>query len=417
MKYRKLFDSKMSEMSAVLFGLAIFSLAVFISCSSTAQTEPKETIPPEYLNIITPPLIISNINNPMPLPDFIYVTSDYMENIQSRSKLSYWQGADRITTLPVPDGAGFSSASVIKTENGTVYTAGGYKDSSGIWIACYWKGTERVDLPVPEGANGAIRDIAIYNGEVYVLGLFWYGYIGDGEQVCYWKDNVRADIAGAAWAIAAENGTVYIAGMYTGEDNVRKPCYWHETDRIDLPVPDGAAGSTGVITIYNGSVYTAGSYIENGIGKSCYWQNTERVELSASGRIDAITVADGTVYIAGSYIVDLNWQGAASEVSWRRNNYSVFNAVTNNSLAYPVLSPPPIRWMICYWRGIERIDLSHVVYPHAPIRAIAAADGTVYNVAFTGGAYESGIYWENNVQYNLDTTGFGISVSAVFIDR
>jgi two-component system phosphate regulon response regulator PhoB len=120
--------------------------------------------------------------------------------------------------------------------DGTVYTADINDDSE----LCYWRGTTKVNLPVPsDSGGGSVNAIA-----------------------------VTAD------------GTVYTAGYYT-KGGVEKPCYWRDTTIIDLPLPSNSGGgSVNAIAITaDGTVYTAG---END-GKPCYWQGTTKIDLPSSG--------------------------------------------------------------------------------------------------------------------------------------
>jgi hypothetical protein len=45
------------------------------------------------------------------------------------------------------------------------------------------------------------------------------------------------------------------------------------------------------------------------------------------------------------------------------------------------------------------------------------ANGTIYNAVFMGSGNASGIYWENNIRYDLDITGYGITIFAILIDK
>ena len=411
--------------------IMIFSLLCITNCLSnpiSTLQQSEENILPEYVfqnSIpveILPPDYIYSYGTTIKLPEFIYVASSHHEN--GIFSPCYWQGTNNITVLPIPAGVRFFSVSAITKGNGIIYAAGGYESNNG-WRPCYWKNTERIDLPINEGANGVVNAILVDDGVVYTLGTLWYGMRGRVEQDCYWQETTKIDLPDTVRvrSFTIKNEVIFTAGSYKDENNMWKPCYLQGTNIIDLSIPNGASGSVSSITIANETVYTVGSYNESGISKPCYWQGMDRFALSfPEGSIcymNSIIVNNGIVFIAGSYISDRVWRGIETNTNnhFGNNNYYISSNYLNNEFVYPVFSPVPSRWMACYWQDEKRIDLDYFVGISSPLCSIVVSNGTVYNTAFIGSGNAKGIYWENNIQYNLDIYGYGIQISAVFIDK
>jgi len=275
----------------------------------------------------------------------------------------YWKGTTRIA-LPVPSDATYSIATSITVINGVVYTAGYYSRGSSINYdiktsrACYWIGTTRVDLPSPsDSMPSRATSITVANGIVYTSGSYFENATVNGlvsnEIACYWQGTTRVDlsndrISSRANIITVVDGIVYTAGAHnTIGSYYSTPCYWRETIRIDLPIPESSEARMGAdlrgitaINVVNGVVYTTGGYISNNLSGSnistlCYWQGTTRIYLHSEiytdimslPNITTISVVDGMVYTAGRVKVEYI-----------------------NSHYYGG---------ICYWRGTSRIDITN----------------------------------------------------------
>jgi hypothetical protein len=248
-------------------------------------------------------------------------------NVYSSSRPCYWQNSIKVD-LPVPNEAIFSRVSSIYIKGNMVYTAGGYtmptyyfrernenaninfakynalvnytKNSydyiypiasidTGVSMPCYWRETERIDLPVPYRSGGDVNDIIVVNESVYTAGYY-----------------------------------------FNDMDNIRLPCYWKDSDRIDLSVPDGVRlSSADAINVYNGVVYITGIFREGNIWKLCYWQGSDRIDLPTpnfnlsdifyfssdilveSGLVHIVFSNQSTViYYINNEIIYHNWVGA-----------------------------------------------------------------------------------------------------------
>jgi len=169
----------------------------------------------------------------------------------------------------------------IDVAGGIVYTSGYCRDGTGGFVACYWTGTTRTDIPEGDSTTA----ISVSGGQVYTSGSYWSGTT---EIPCYWTGTVVTDLPsggahnGIAQAIEVAGGTVYTAGYCTnGSRDI--PCYWTGTVRTDLP-DDGTHGARAQgIAVLGGVVYTAGYYNDGSNDIPCYWKGATRVELPRDG--------------------------------------------------------------------------------------------------------------------------------------
>jgi predicted heme/steroid binding protein len=353
------------------------------------------------------------------LPNFIYVAGNYYD--EDIEKACYWQDGER-KILPIPFGTKTPRVYSITVEDGIVYTAGSYiipfnwKEMDviypsvspgfkyynasaftypvmtfrpGIYKACYWKDAVRVDLPIPEGAEGSrAYDIALLDNTVYTVGGY---YTRNDWKPCYWKDTTRIDLpipdratGSSASLIAVENGIIYITGTYT-EDRTTKLCYWKDAVRTDIALPErtGYHERTG-IAVENETVYISGRIVQgdDGTWRACYWQGSTLVELPTpegtthSMALD-VTVVDGIVYTTG-YHSD----------------------------------------QACYWKNTTRVDLpapgvwktnvqTLITGRGESGRAIAVINGNVYIMGYS-------CYWENEA-YHYIGHDYG-NIDAIYID-
>jgi uncharacterized protein YcnI len=190
----------------------------------------------------------------------------------------YWSGAAK-HNLPA-DFVGYAVS--IYAYGATVYIAGQYGNGTHC-LPCYWivtpTSTTRITLPVL--SDGWTNSICVYDGAVYVAGSY---YDGVSKNIpCYWKGMERIDlpINGAIEtnpkSIYVCNDTVYVTGWYYNGITFI-PCYWTTTTRTELPGSIGYLGALSYsIYIFGGTVYTAG-HCPNDYS-ACYWRDTALINL------------------------------------------------------------------------------------------------------------------------------------------
>ncbi len=220
----------------------------------------------------------------------------------SVTKPCYWDGSSSTSQhmLDVSTGTNHYTTSLFVV-NGTVYIGGRY-NSSGITNACYWSGSASGTTMVPltsdttAGSSNEVATIYVSSGTVYAGGNF---KSGTTYTPCYWIDTATADpvltplsvpegvTQGFVQSIYVVGSTVYACGYYKNPStNVYKACYWINGERTDLPVPvqDDRDYYANALTVFNGTVYIAGSYFDaDWKSKACYWRGTELINLPGAG--------------------------------------------------------------------------------------------------------------------------------------
>jgi len=308
----------------------------------------------------------------------------------------YWQGATRID-LPIPVG-NFSNLTKIIVDNGIVYISGYYyyPGDNNSTRPCYWQGATRIDLPIPGGSSGRAVGCIVVGGVVYSTGYYAENVANplyEIDKPCYWQGTTRIDLPVPDSAtgggvtnnsITVDGGVIYIGGSYTegnygDTSRVVKPCYWVGTNRIDLPIPDSTSTvGGGSLFVESGIVYTASYYYNlnnTTLGyQPCYWQGTTRFDLSKpAGSLAPLTcgikVVGGIVYTGGATM-----------------------GYYNNTIYTP-----------CYWQGTTRVDLPGI----GTVQSINVVNGTIYCIGSTTSTTSDDVYisryWKGTTEINLGT--------------
>ena len=187
------------------------------------------------------------------------------------------------------------------TSKYTIYTTGQYRGVDG-YVSCYWKNSERVDVPDLAPNYFDRREIFVSNGVVYLAGA---RSSGGGLAPSYWKNGVRTDLdmgvytSGSTEYIKVANGKVYTAGNVGS-----RCCYWINNERTDITdLPDGASSTyvTGLFVVGN-DVYLCGHYEKSRVIQACFWKNGVRTDMPETPSwSSSIFVDNGKVYVAGRH--------------------------------------------------------------------------------------------------------------------
>jgi hypothetical protein len=333
-----------------------------------------------------------------------------------------------------------------------IYTAGSYTSGRGFRKPCYFryyrKGLNRYELSMPLFSQYGEADAITVAGEtVYTAGFFMIEN-DRRPKACYWQGTelvelpAPPDTQSKTSAITVAEGTVYTVGRYftddlddTTDDLEFTACYWRGTERIELPLPaEVLYVETTAITVEKETVYIAGYYLNaNREVRACYWQGTQRIELPSHGDRDLrpmdIAVAEGTVYIAGGTNTNANayyWQGTElTELPAPPHTYAwptVINVKGGTVYTAGFCRNDEREYAACYWRGTEQKELPvPPAYGESSALAIAMSGRTVYAAGIYGDVSygyssinESSIcYWKNGKFLNIGpvdgyATGFFI---------
>ena len=226
------------------------------------------------------------------------------------------KGAARIT-VTTSDGNKTAFCDITVKQKVTLYSAGYY--ISGSLYACYYVNGVRQILTPPDGSTDcSASSIAVAdNGDIYVAGSYYDS--SDNEFACYWKNGTPVKLSKPSGSngsyssgIAVSGNTVYISGVYSkleGTEYKIYPCYWIGTNSYGLLLPSVQnAGFTDNLSIVaNGSTaWFTGNYVgsDSWFTSAACWSNEgKRLRLSWGNTFldeaKAITESNGLVYIAG----------------------------------------------------------------------------------------------------------------------
>jgi len=369
----------------------------------------------------------------------------------------YWKGTTRID-LSTDDG----EASKIFFYMNKLYILGtkDYRWPLTSTEGWYWKDGTRISLPLPpwqsnEGNSECFTSgMYFYHGKIYTsgCGCFYGEALGTSiyTLACYWEDSTRTDLAGYGSANAicvdkpiknicpiqhavpstppsttispvtsvntptptpvptqtTDGVIVYTVGDYLNTSTGwLYPCYWKGVNRTDLPLDNYIWGSAKSINIYQGKVYSAGSYYDsNGINCPCYWEDTTRVDLPTEneGQASDIFVDDGKVYIAGSsngkpgYWVGTTWVNLPLvESDYDNGAQNIF--VDKGTVYITDLLP-------YYWKNDVRVTLPVPEGYKGEISAIYIYQGVVYaagSYSNNDGVSRNICYWKGSTRIDL----------------
>jgi len=317
------------------------------------------------------------------------------------------------------------------TSKYTIYTTGQYYGVGGTF-SCYWKNSERVDVPDLTPDYFDRREIFVSNGDVYLAGA---RNISGTQSVTlapsYWKNGVRTDLnmgdytSGSAEYIKVANGKVYTAGKVsknTGAwyENETKLCYWINNERTDITDFPAKFKDTYVsgLFVHGNDVYVSGGYAVNvdnvysssNLYHACYWKNGVRTDIPNSSpntvSSTSIFVDNGKVYVAGwtrYFLEDIReaWYSVDGQMKIVETGEwgSISNIFVENGAVY--LAGSDASNNACFWKGTSKTSIGQRVV----IRGMYVRDGIVFTA---GWRYEPGIdasyypcYWVNTKRVEL----------------
>jgi hypothetical protein len=236
----------------------------------------------------------------------------------------YWKNGQRIDLTVNRDSQAFA---IGVRDNGSVYIGGYYMSNHHYYIPCFWKdGNNRTNLPIPNGGDGEVNDIAFEDGNMrYFSGyvLKTSSFAGYTPTAAYWRHTTRNDLplggstssiyGATGHGMTVNQGNIYVAGYtdwfeFTGEEETSggsSPQYWVNGTLNDLPGgprTDFGLGAAYDIRVADGNIAATGiatrdSSYYNSYTSACYWLN-------------------GTLY----YLVNESDFSNELEIDWYRSN-------------------------------------------------------------------------------------------------
>lgn len=235
----------------------------------------------------------------------------------------YWKNGQRIDLTVNRDSQAFA---IGVRDNGSIYIGGYYMNNHHYYIPCFWKdGNNRTNLPIPNGGDGEVNDIALEDGNM----RYYSGYVlktssfaGYTPTAAYWRHTTRNDLpfGGSTYdiygatghGIKIYNGDVYVAGYTDWFEDINDsltggtvPQYWRNGEIYDLPggpITEYGIGAAYDIDIVEGytvltGIATRDSSYYDSYTSACYW-------------------LDGNLY----YLVNEGGFNNELETDWYRSN-------------------------------------------------------------------------------------------------
>ena len=235
----------------------------------------------------------------------------------------YWKNGQRIDLTVNRDSQAFA---IGVRDNGSIYVGGYYMNNHHYYIPCFWKdGNNRINLPIPNGGDGEVNDIALEDGNM----RYYSGYVlktssfaGYTPTAAYWRHTTRNDLpfGGSTYdiygatghGIKIYNGDVYVAGYTDWFEDINDsltggtvPQYWRNGEIYDLPggpITEYGIGAAYDIDIVEGytvltGIATRDSSYYDSYTSACYW-------------------LDGNLY----YLVNEGGFNNELETDWYRSN-------------------------------------------------------------------------------------------------
>jgi hypothetical protein len=259
----------------------------------------------------------------------------------------------------------------------------------------------------------------VLNGtDIYIAGST---HIGVNQVATAWKNGIATALADTteaskAYAIAINNGNIFIAGCVTVANGSQQATVWKNNISSTVPPDDAYTSSEAYAVAINGTdVYMAGFIfnVNKGYYEAAYWKNGVETILSTNtigSTANGIAVSGNNVYVVG----DNNGQATL----WQNGTPTTLATASNGSLAKAialngsdVYIAGAINGVAAYWKnGVVTILPGGEPAPtQIPGNAIAInASGDVY-IASGNDASGNTIYWKNGVSVILTKYAAGLA--------
>ncbi len=235
-----------------------------------------------------------------------------------------------------------------------------------------WNGSDYYILKGNKSANGVwgpstptVKSLAIYNGELYVAGGFYFAGGDSAYGIARWNGNSwnivgtgtsSANIInGSINAMIVYNNELYVGGSFTqaGGIDANNIARWNGTSWNSV----GSGSTNGVsmyksvyaLGVYNGELYVGGDFTEAGgisVNYIARWDGTNWNPVGSgstngvyAGRVSALAVYNGELYVGGGFTY-VNYTGnPATSVSanniarWNGTNWNSVGTGSNNGVS------------------------------------------------------------------------------------
>ncbi len=228
-------------------------------------------------------------------------------------------------TFPLPGTDGIVST-VVLNEDGSGYVIGGnftYVEGKKVNHLAQWDRVGKVWTTFGNGVNGFVGAIALYNGAMYVGGVFSEAYNADGSvvevnNIVRWENGqwypIGDGVSGRVYTIAVDSlGGVYVGGrfqyaedmsFYGGTTEVNNVAYWNGThwEALDNGLP---GGSVKALVLYGHRLYVGGDFASP-VGEDIARWNVKRrqwepIGTFTGGSVEVLAFAFPYLFVGGDF--------------------------------------------------------------------------------------------------------------------
>jgi type IX secretion system substrate protein len=209
-----------------------------------------------------------------------------------------------------------SYSSGLTVWDGKLVNSGRFNRAGGnsIQNIALWNGTSW--LPVGNGLNSDVTNLAVYNGELYAAGFFDSAYgFGETKHIAKWDGTRWSRLGNGANDVVNTmyefNGDLYVGGFFmsVGEIYAPKIARWDGSSWHSLG--SGIIGTVYSICSYKGELYVAGNFvyagekIANGIARwnGVDWETVGDGIHGSLQTICSLCVFQNELWAAGSFTI------------------------------------------------------------------------------------------------------------------
>jgi hypothetical protein len=190
----------------------------------------------------------------------------------------------------------------------------------------------RDDEPEPARGNGTIKALAVYNGALYVAGVFKMAGGKPANNIARWDGKtwspVDIGIDGIVMSLYVYKNELYAGGLFdkAGNTSVKNIARWN--GKTWLPVGAGINSEVAVLQVYKDELYAAGSFTEAGNKPAKGIARWNGKTWSGAGAgvpndIYALTEYKGELYAGGTFVLDEQRQNYTSNLlKWNGKSWT-----------------------------------------------------------------------------------------------
>ncbi|TLY18813.1 MAG: LamG domain-containing protein, partial [Nitrospirae bacterium] len=249
----------------------------------------------------------------------LYVGGSFtsVNGLATCTKLCRWDGSAWSAVGTWSTGLSPGDVRALAVYNGKLYVGGLFGTAAGIANClrlCRWDGSNWSEATgfAPGTSLTALYALAEYNGYLYAGGN-WnkVGGVTLCKNICRWDDSswsgVGTTLASTVYSFATYNGLLYVGGNFSSNGlpaNCDRLCSWNGTAWSALPNGiQGLNNNVFALGVYNGLLYVGGDYTTGSFGSylGSFDGGASTPVAGVNGAVRAVASYCGEVYVGGDF--------------------------------------------------------------------------------------------------------------------